>query len=75
MSKLHIIKFDNSGNEKEKTIIDKPKTYQELLKYLSNINKLYEILVYDENYNKIIINNEDQYKMVKDIVFIKKLII
>ena len=36
MSKINIIKFDNLDNEKEEIIINKPKTFQELLKYLNN---------------------------------------
>ena len=46
-------------NLNEDIVINKPKKYQELLKYLSNKNKLYEIFIYDNN-NKIIINNEDK---------------
>ena len=72
MSKLHIIIFDNLDNEQEKKIIDKPKTYQELLINLNSSNKLYEILAYDDNYQKIIRNNEDKYKIIKDILFIKE---
>ena len=71
MSKLNIFILDNLNNEKEEIIINKPKTYQELLKYLISKNKLYEIFIYDTNNNKIIINNEDKYKMIKDIIFIK----
>ena len=72
MSKLHIIIFDNLDNEQEKKIIDKPKTYQELLINLNSSNKLYEILAYDDNYQKIIRNNEDKHKIIKDILFIKE---
>ena len=72
MSKLHIIVYDNLDKEKEKKIINKPKTFQELLRYLSNENKLYEIFVYDKNYNKVIINNEDKYKIIREIIFIKE---
>ena len=73
MSKLHIIVYDNLDKEKEKKIINKPKTFQELLRYLSNENKLYEIFVYDKNYNKIIINDEDKYKIIREIIFIKEI--
>ena len=37
----------------------------------NNKNKLYEIFIYDNN--KIIINNEDKYKLIKDIIFIKEI--
>ena len=70
MSKINIFLLDNLNNEKE-VLINKPETYQELLKYLNNKNKLYEIFIYENN--KIIINNEDKYKLIKDIIFIKEI--
>ena len=73
MSKLNIFVLDNLDNEKEEIIINKPETYQELLKYLINKNKLFEIYIYDNDNNKIIINNEDNYKIVEDILFIKEI--
>ena len=73
MSTLNIIKLDNFDNEIEEITINKPKTYQELLEYLNNKNILYEIFIYDNNNNKIIINNEDKYKKIKDIIFIKEI--
>ena len=73
MSKMNIFILDNLDNLKEEITINKPKTYQELLKYLSNKNELYEIFMYDDNNNKIIINNEDIYKLIKDIIFIKEI--
>ena len=73
MSKLNIFILDNLDNLKEELAINKPKRYQELLKYLNNKNKLYEIFIYDNNNNKIIINNEDKYKLIKDIIFIKEI--
>ena len=72
MSKLNVIILDNLDNEKDEILINKPKTFKELLKYLNNKNKLYEIFIYD-NDNKIAINNEDQYKIIKDILFIKEI--
>ena len=41
------------------------------MRYLNNKNKLYEIFIYDNN--KIIINKEDKYKLIKDIKFIKEI--
>ena len=72
MSQLNIFILDNIDNLKEEITINKPKRYQELLKFLNNKNKLYEIFIY-YNSNKIIINNEDKYKMIKDIIFIKEI--
>ena len=71
MSKLNIFILDNLDNLKKELTINKPKTYNELMKYLSNKNKLYEIFIYENN--KIIINNEDKYKQIKDIIFIKEI--
>ena len=64
--------LDNFDNKKEEITINRPKKFKELLKYLNNKNKLYEIFIYD-NDNKIIIDNEDHYKIIKDILFIKEM--
>ena len=72
MSKLNIIILDNLDNEKDEIQINKPKTYKEFLKYLSNENRLYEIFIYNDN-NKIKIHNEDKYKIIKDVIFIKEI--
>ena len=72
MSKINILTLDNLDNLKEEKVINKPETYQELLKSLNNNNKLNEIFIYDNN-NKVIINNEDKYKIIKDILFIKEI--
>ena len=72
MSKLNIFILDNIDNLKEELTINKPKSYKELLRYLNNKNKLYEIFIYDNN-NKIIINKEDKFKIIKDILFMKEI--
>ena len=43
------------------------------MRYLSNKNKLYEIFIYDNNSNKTTTNNEDNYKIIKYITFIKEI--
>ena len=73
MSQLNIFILDNLDNLKEELTINKPKNYKELLRYLSNKNKLYEIFIYDDNNNKILINDEDKYKLIKDIIFIREI--
>ena len=73
MSKCNIFILDNLDNLKEELVINKPKRYQDLCRYLNNKNKLYEIFIYDDNNYKIIINNEDKYKQIKDIIFIKEI--
>ena len=45
MSKLNIFILDNLDNLKEELTINKPKRYQEFMKYLNNKNKLYEIFI------------------------------
>ena len=72
MSKMNIFVLDNSNNEKEEIIIDKPKTYQKLLEYLNQKYKMYQIFIYDNN-NKILINDEKKYKIINDIIFIKEI--
>ena len=72
MSKLNILILDDLDNLKEELTINKPKKYQELLRYLNNKNELYEIFIYDNN-NKIIINNEDKYKFSFTIILTKYL--
>ena len=59
MSKVNILILDDLDNLKEELTINKPKKYQELLRYINNKIKLYEIFIYDNN-NNIIINNEDK---------------
>ena len=73
MSKLNILILDDLDNLKEELTINKPKKYQELLRYLNNKNKLYEIFIYDNNNKIIIINNEGKYKLIKDIIFMKEI--
>ena len=72
MSKINIFILDHLDNEKEEITIDKPNTYQELVKYLSNETKICEIFIYDNNI-KIIIDNEDKYKLIKYTIFVKEL--
>ena len=73
MSQLHLIIYDNLDHEKEKKIVTRPRTFQELLQYLNSKNKLYELFIYDRNHNKIIINDENKYKLIKDIIFLKEI--
>ena len=73
MSKINIFIVDHLDNTREDIVMTKPKTYQDLLKYLNNQNNFYEIFIYDDNNEKIIINSEDKYKIIKDILFIKEI--
>ena len=73
MSKINIFILDNLDNLKEEMVINKPKTYQELLQLLNKNNKFYEIFMYDNYNKKIIINNDDKYKKIEDIIFVKEI--
>ena len=75
MSKLNIFLLDNLSNTREEIMINKPKTYQELLKHLSQRfeNMFYELFIFDNFNNKIIINNEEKYAIIKDILFMQEI--
>ena len=77
MSKIELYFVNNSYNSKEKLSIIKPLTYQELIKQLSEkfpkISKKYEIFCFDKKNNNIKITNEETYKLVEDILFIREL--
>ena len=71
--KLYILLFNKSSDLIEEIAIKKPKTYYDLLdnikikiKYLP---KYYEIYFPNDNKN-IIINNNENYKLIKNIIFI-----
>ena len=74
---LDIFLLDNQNNTKEEINIIKPNTYQELLEQIQqkflNISKYFEIFFIDSNNKEIKINNEINYKKIKDIIFIREL--
>ena len=75
MSKLNIFLLDNLSNTKEEIMINKPKTYQELLNQLSQRfkNIFYELFIFDNFNNKIIINEEEKYEKIKEILFMQEI--
>ena len=77
MSNIDIFLLDDSNNTKEEFNIIRPKTYQLLLKILNkkfkNISDCYEIFIFDKNNKEIQINNEESYKMIEDILFIREI--
>ena len=77
MSKIDIFLLDNSNNTKEEVNIIKPRSYQELLKQIKQkfqqIPKFYEIFIFDNNNIEIKINNEEKYKVINDILFIREI--
>ena len=74
MSTIDIFLLDNSNNTKDEVNMIKPKTYLELLKQLrqkiKNIPEYYEVFIIGKNNEEIKINNEENYKMIEDILFI-----
>ena len=76
MTKVDIFLLDNSSITIEEKTIIKPKTYKALLiKLKRNINHLpefYEIFIYIDN-KEIKINNEDNYKITEDVLFIREI--
>ena len=73
---LILFLLDKSKNTKESRKIIKPNSYQELLDFLNknfkNIPEFYEIYYSDKGNKEIIINNEETYKQIGDIIFIKE---
>jgi len=77
MSMIDIFILDNLNNIKEKINMIRPKTYQALLdqinhKYI-NSPKNYEIYILDKNNKEIKINNEDNYKLIKDKLYVREI--
>ena len=77
MARIDIFFLDNLNNTKEEINMIKPKSYQELLEQLGNrivnLPKFYEIYFLGKNNEKIIINNEEKYKVVEDFLFIREI--
>ena len=74
MSEIDIILLDNLNKAKEEINMIKPPSYQELLELLKqNINNIpehYEIFILDKDNNEIKINNDENYKLITDYLFI-----
>ena len=77
MSKIDVFLLDNSNNTKEEILIMKPINYQELLIQLKanfkNIKEYFEIFILDKNNKEIKIDNEEKYKKIEDILFIREI--
>ena len=75
--KIDLLLLDNSNNLIEERNVPKPKSYSELkLIIKNNFTKLpeyYQIFYSDEYNSKKIINNDEEYKLSKDILFINEL--
>ena len=77
MSTIDMFLLDNSNNTKDEVNMIKPKTYLELLKRLrqkiKNLPEYYEVFIIGKNNEEIKINNEEKYKMIEDILFIREI--
>ena len=77
MSKMEIYLLDKDNNTKEVISIEKPNAYQELsaqLKQkLKSLSENYEIYILDNKNQEIIINNEEKYKKIEDILYIHEI--
>ena len=71
--KIDILLFDNSKNVIEEKYIQKPKSFQDLKDFINKhfikLPKKYNI-VFQSNNNIIKINNNEDYQLVKDIIYI-----
>ena len=74
--KLDLLLLDNSNLSIEEINFIKPSTYNELLsiieKALKKLPKYYNIYYLDDNGNEIIINNDEKYKLAKNIIYIRE---
>ena len=77
MSKIDIFLLDTSNNTKIEVNMIKPKTYQKLLEKLREkiimLPDYYEIFIIGKNNEEIIIYNEDKYKIIEDVLFIREI--
>ena len=74
---MDVFILDNSKNIKEELKMEKPRTYKQLLELLSlktkNIPQSYEIFILDKDNNDIIINNDEQFQKINDMLFIREI--
>ena len=77
MSGINIFIIDNENNIKEETNMKKPKQYQQLIEQLKNeLNtnpENLEVFIIDKNNQELKINNEENYKLIEDIIFIREI--
>ena len=77
MSGLNIFLLDNFNKAKDEALIVKPETFGELLNKIDLKIKgtfdNYELFILDRKNKEIKINNEEEYKLIKDILFIRKI--
>ena len=74
---MQIFLLDKNNNAKAESNLKKPKSYQDLLSLLkqkiTNMSEYFEIFIIDQNNNEIKIDNEQNYSMIGDILFIREI--
>ena len=74
---INIFLLDKSKNTKEEQRIKRPNTFQELINQLRstfhNLPEYYEFYIVNQKNEEIIINNEEKYKNINDILFISEI--
>ena len=77
MSVISIFLLDKSKNIKEEKYIIKSNNYQSFVEQIKqkfkSLPKSYEIYMIDKNENEIIINDEEKFKKIGDILFIREI--
>ena len=73
---MDVFVIDNLKSIKEESKIEKPRNYKHLLELLlskiKNIPQSFEIFILDKDNKEIIINNDEQFQNIKDILFIRE---
>ena len=73
---IDIFLLNDSNTTIEEANIIKPKTFNQLLdiikKTLQKLPENFKLFQFSENNNEIIINNDEKYKLIKDILFIRE---
>ena len=75
--RIKIILLDNSNKNISETKIRKPNSYDKLLDKLEqkikDFKENYVIFILSQNNNELIIDSDNQYKLVKDILYIRNI--
>ena len=74
---LCVFILNSSNNTKGELNIIKPKTFKDLLnilkKRIKTLSDNFTLFIYDKNNNEININNDEKYKAIDDILFLREL--
>ena len=77
MTKLYLFLLDIANNKKEEIELKKPNNYNQLLNVLRQkinyVSEQYDIFIIDSNNREMKITNEENYLLIKDILFIREI--